>query len=75
VTTRRPPSFRPAHIAVLAYVLERPGASNANIAEATGYTRWHVSRILNSWEFRTRLWSIQRERMVMLGEGRSTESD
>ena len=42
------------HDAVLRYVLEHPTAKNQQIGNATGYSRTHISRIVNSAAFNTR---------------------
>jgi hypothetical protein len=48
------PAWRPRHEAVLQYMLEYPAADYGEVAHATGYSRWHISRITNSLEFRRR---------------------
>ncbi len=42
------------HDGVLRYTVERPAARNAEIARATGYSVWHISRIIRSPEFARR---------------------
>ena len=48
------PQWQRRHDGVLRYVLEFPSASNQTIAEATGYGKTHISRIVNSAAFKTR---------------------
>jgi len=48
---RKPMTWQRRHDAVLRYTVERPAARNAEIAEATGYSVWHISRIMRSPEF------------------------
>ncbi len=49
---KRPyPSWQRRHAAVLRYALEHPGAKLKAIAAATGYSPWHISRIMKSEEF------------------------
>lgn len=52
---RRPyPAWQRRHEAVLLYLLERPAARLDEVARATGYTRWQISRIVHSPEFARR---------------------
>lgn len=48
------PSWQRRHEAVLLYLVDHPAARCAEIARATGYGVTHISRILNSPEFRRR---------------------
>ena len=48
------PKWQPRHEAVLQYMLEYPAAPYGEVARATGYSRWHISRITNTLEFRRR---------------------
>jgi hypothetical protein len=48
------PAWQRRHEAVLQYMLEYPAAPYGEVARATGYSRWHISRITNSLEFRRR---------------------
>ena len=52
--TTRYPSWQNRHEAVLQYMLEYPAADYGEVARATGYSRWHISRITKSLEFRRR---------------------
>ena len=63
---RFPPRLRPRHHDVLKYLLQNPGASTKEIGDATGYTRWQISRIVRSYEFRVRFNAITQEAMVRL---------
>ena len=52
---RRPyPSWQRRHEAVLLYLLEHPAARLDEVADATDYTRWQISRIISGPEFRQR---------------------
>jgi hypothetical protein len=51
---RRPPAWTPRHEAVLVLVLTEPGLRRQQVAERTGYSRWQVSRIARSPDFRER---------------------
>ncbi len=52
---RRPyPAWQRRHEAVLLYLLERPAARLDEVARATGYTCWQISRITHSPEFARR---------------------
>jgi hypothetical protein len=48
------PAWRPRHEAVLQYMLEYPAAPYGEVARATGYSVWHISRIIANPEFRRR---------------------
>ena len=48
------PSWQRRHEAVLKFVLEFPAADYGEVARATGYSRWHISRIIANPEFRRR---------------------
>jgi hypothetical protein len=43
------------HEGVLLYVLRNPAAKQYEIARQTGYSKWHVCRIMRSPEFEARL--------------------
>jgi hypothetical protein len=59
---KRPyPTWQRRHDAILLYVLEHPGAKQKEIAEATGYTPSHVSRILASPDFTTVYGGLRRD--------------
>ena len=59
---KRPyPTWQRRHDAILLYVLEHPGAKQKEIAEATGYTPSHVSRILASPDFASAYAHFRRE--------------
>jgi hypothetical protein len=49
------PAWQRRHEAVLQYMLEYPAADYGEVARATGYSRWHISRIIANPEFRRRL--------------------
>ena len=52
---RRPyPAWQRRHEAVLLYLLQRPAAKLDEVAEATSYSRWQISRIINGPEFQQR---------------------
>jgi hypothetical protein len=52
---RRPyPRWQRRHEAILRLILEDPLLSHTEIAAATGYSIWQVSRIVNSPDFRER---------------------
>lgn len=52
--TNSNPKWQTRHGAVLKYMLEKPSAKQQDIAEATGYSRSHISRIVCSDDFRMR---------------------
>jgi len=53
--TKRPyPAWQRRHEAVLLWVLQHPAGKQYECAEATGYSRWHISRIICSPEFKRR---------------------
>ncbi len=45
------PAWQRRHEAVLLYLLQRPAAKLDEVADATGYSRWQISRIINGPEF------------------------
>jgi len=51
----RYPSWQRRHEAVLQFILSNPAARNAEVARQTGYSEWHISRIIRSTEFDSRL--------------------
>ncbi len=53
--SKRYPGWQNRHEAVLQYMLEYPAADYGEVARATGYSRWHISRIIANPEFRRRL--------------------
>jgi len=55
--------WMPGHFAVLEWLLETRRPRLVEGARVTGYSRWHVSRILNSPEFQRRYEEITRERL------------
>ena len=48
------PRWQRRHEAVLVWLLENPTRKLKACAQATGYSRTHISRIVNSPDFRTR---------------------
>ena len=48
------PSWQRRHEIVLNWFLENPCSTNSECADATNYTQWHISRIINSPEFKKR---------------------
>jgi hypothetical protein len=54
MANRAYPAWRNRHEAVLQYMLEYPAAPYGEVARATGYSRWHISRIIANPEFRRR---------------------
>jgi hypothetical protein len=54
MSDRNYPSWQPRHEAVLQYMLEYPAADYGEVARATGYSVWHISRIIANPEFRRR---------------------
>lgn len=55
--------WMPAHFAVLKWLLSARRPQLAEGARATGYSPWHLSRIINSPEFRCRYEEITREHL------------
>jgi hypothetical protein len=52
---RRPyPRWQRRHEAILRLMVEKPHLMRSQIASATGYSRWQVSRIMNAPDFRAR---------------------
>jgi hypothetical protein len=52
--SKRYPTWRNRHEAVLLYMLKHPAARYREISCATGYGETHLSRIINAPEFRRR---------------------
>lgn len=51
---KRPyPHYRRKHNAILVSILQNPSQTNREIAQATGYSPSHVSRIICSPEFQS----------------------
>jgi hypothetical protein len=48
------PRWQSRHEAVLRLMMEKPHLMRSQIASATGYSRWQVSRIMNAPDFRAR---------------------
>ena len=48
------PSWQRRHEGVLLYLLQNPSATLHQCASATGYSAWHLSRIINSPIFKQR---------------------
>ena len=49
---RRPyPRWQRRHEAILRLMMEKPHLMRPQIASATGYSRWQVSRIINAPDF------------------------
>ena len=62
------PSWQRRHEAVLLYLLQRPAAKLDEVADATGYSRWQISRIIHGPDF------LQRYRAALANaEGRLAE--
>lgn len=57
------PRFNRRHLGILAWLLEHPSAPLRECAEAMGYSRSWVSRIVNSPEFRERFQAIATEEL------------
>jgi len=51
---RHYPRWQRRHEAILRMILEKPRLARAEIAAATRYSPWQVSRIINSPDFRAR---------------------
>ncbi len=52
---RRPyPRWQRRHEAILRLMVEKPHLMRSEIANATGYSHWQVSRIMNAPDFRAR---------------------
>ena len=52
---RRPyPRWQRRHEAILRLMVDKPHLRRSEIASATGYSRWQVSRIINAPDFRER---------------------
>ena len=52
MANRAYPAWQRRHEAVLQYMFEHPAARYGEVARATGYSVWHISRITNTPEFR-----------------------
>ena len=48
------PRWQRRHEAILRLMVEKPHLMLAEIARATGYSHWQVSRIMNAPDFRAR---------------------
>ena len=48
------PRWQRRHEAVLRLMVEKPHLMRSEVASATGYSRWQVSRIMNAPDFRAR---------------------
>ena len=52
---RRPyPRWQRRHEAILRLMVDKPHLMRSEIASATGYSRWQMSRIINAPDFRER---------------------
>ncbi len=51
---RKPPRWQRRYEQVFQLVMNQPQLSNSEIACATGYSVWHISRIVGSPDFRQR---------------------
>ena len=52
---RRPyPRWQRRHEAILRLMVDKPHLMRSQIARATGYSRWQISRIINAPDFRAR---------------------
>lgn len=60
---RRTLSWQAGHLAVLQWLLGTVRPKLADGAKATGYSPWHVCRIVNSPEFRRRYEEITTEQL------------
>jgi hypothetical protein len=59
--TKRPyPRWQCRHESVLRWLIENPPKKLKDCAEATGYSRTHISRIVNSPDFRRRYRAIRK---------------
>ncbi len=50
----RYPTWQRRHEAVLLWMIQNPGGKVYDCAKATGYSRWQISRIINSPDFQIR---------------------
>ncbi len=48
------PHWQRRHEAILRLMVDKPHLMRSEIANATGYSRWQVSRIMNAPDFRER---------------------
>jgi len=48
------PRWRRRHEAILRLMVDKPQLKRSEVATATGYSRWQVSRIMNAPDFRAR---------------------
>jgi len=48
------PRWQRRHEAILTLMVEKPHLMRSEVASATGYSRWQVSRIINAPDFRER---------------------
>jgi len=48
------PRWQRRHEAILRLIVEKPHLKRCQIASATGYSRWQVSRIMKAPDFRAR---------------------
>ena len=55
IAFRRPyPRWQRRHEAILRLIVDKPHLMRSEIANATGYSHWQVSRIINAPDFRAR---------------------
>jgi hypothetical protein len=62
------PRWRRRHEAVLAWLLDHPAGKIKDCAVAIGYSRWHVSRIVNSPDFKARYKNLMDIQARMVAE-------
>jgi len=48
------PRWQRRHEAILTLLVDKPHLMRSEVARATGYSRWQVSRIINAPDFRAR---------------------
>ena len=65
-TRKKYPSWQRRHEGVFQYVTTNPCATVGEIASATGYSRWQISRICCSPEFQRRLSEWARVQLDMV---------
>ncbi|MDA5092472.1 hypothetical protein O2N63_00010 [Aliiroseovarius sp. KMU-50] len=76
--TKRPyPAWQHRHEAVLLWMLQNPAGKRYECARATGYSRWQISRIVNSPEFKRRYqevldWRLEQVALRMF-DGRGSD--
>ena len=63
MTRNQHPNWQPRHITVLLWILMNPGGKQYECAKATGYSRWQVSRIVNSPDFKAKFAEAMDRRM------------